>query len=244
MLREEWEALASAFSFFTRIPLRPREFRLERGVFYLPLVGLFLGAISFFLAKKLDPLCGPALSAFFVLAIGYYLADYFHFDGLLDTVDALAAGGDQEKKLKILKTPDVGALGVLFAFFFLLGEFLLSVELLRKGQIEAFFWRPLVGREALGLLALVGKPAKREGLGTLFLSTSRRRLFLIQFLWPLLFFKAAFPTLLSFLLVFFLKTKFEKNFGGLTGDLLGATVLLTQWIFLLGFLIGGSFSPW
>ncbi len=238
MLREEWEAFLSAFSFFTRLPLTPKKFSLERGVLYLPIVGLFLGIISLLLAKNLGPYLSPPILAFLILASSYYLADYFHFDGLLDTIDALAAGGDAEKRLKILKTPEVGAIGVLFAIFFLLGEYLLSVTLLQEGHTMAFFWRPLVGREAMAFLALLSKPAKKVGLGSLFLSTSRKRLFLVQLLWPLFWWQAP-AALLPFFLVFFLKFKFEKNFGGLTGDLLGAGVLISQWSFLLAFLIGG-----
>ncbi len=244
MLREEWEALSSVFSFFTRLPLQPREFRLERGVLYLPLVGLFIGGVCLLLIKGFSPLLKPPLLAFVVLVTSYWLADYFHFDGLIDTVDALAAGGDPKRRLTILKTPEVGALGLLFAFFFLLGEYLLACELLKEGQSLVFGLRPVVGRQSLALLALLGEPAKRQGLGSLFLSTSRRRLRMIQLIWLPLLFLAPLPSSSCILLVLFLRTKFKRSFSGITGDLLGATVMLAQWLFLMVSLVGGQIPAW
>ncbi len=241
-LKRELDALITAFSFFTRLPLTPKNFELEKGVLYLPVVGLFLGGLSYLLALKV-PLTDEPL-AFFILAVGYFLADYFHFDGLLDTVDALAAGGDRKKRLEVLKGPEVGALGLLFAFFFLLGEFLLAKEALLKKAYLVFWLRPLAGRLALALVALLGRPAKPEGLGALFMAGSRRRLLLSQLLWlPLLYF-APLASLAVLFLVFFLKHRFERLFGGLTGDLLGATLMLSQWVFLAVFLVGLPFKPW
>lgn len=243
--RQEWEALLSAFCFFTRLPLCPRIFRLERGVLYLPLVGAFLGSLIFFFLHYLGQGLPPPLKAFGALLLVYFLADYFHFDGLLDTIDAWAASGTREQRLKILKSPEVGALGVLWAFFFLLGEFLLAWELLASGHERALFLRPLCGREALALMALLGKPAKEGGLGSLFLASSRKRLWLTQILWVVLFYYAPLPSLGVVILVLGLRAKFHKDFGGLTGDLLGATLMLAQWTFLaLELLVGVRFSPW
>ncbi len=243
-LAREWQALLSALSFFSRFPVVPKTFDLTRGVLYLPLVGVLLGGVSVLFLKAGEAL-PPSLAAFGVLGITYFLADYFHFDGLLDMVDALAAGGDREYRLKVLKSPEVGALGVLFAFFFLLGEFLVAQELLVHGRKDVFFFRPLCGRQALGLLALLGRTAKEGGLGRLFLDVSRKRLWIIQFFWLPLFIYAPLPTLGTILLVFFLRHKFEKSFGGLTGDLLGATLMLAQWLFMaLAFLVGAKFSSW
>ncbi len=244
MLRREWEALSSAFSFFTRLPFKPGRFCLEQGVLYLPLVGLFLGAYSYFFVKFLKNLLNLKFLALFLLASLYYLADYFHFDGLLDTIDALAAGGGRERRLKVLKTPDVGALGLLFAFFFLLGEYLLVCETLKKEMIWPLILRPLVGREALAFLSLLSRPAKKEGLGFLFLSTSRRRLCLTQLFWLPLLWWEPLSTLVVLTFVLLWRIRLEMAFGGLTGDLLGATVMFSQWLFLAFSLVGGGKPPW
>ncbi|WP_022852580.1 adenosylcobinamide-GDP ribazoletransferase [Thermodesulfatator atlanticus] len=236
MLKEEWEAFASCVAFFTRFPISPRIFRLDKGIFYLPFVAFLLGGLSFFLAKTLAPYIPPKFLAFFLLVTGYFVADFFHFDGLLDWADALASYGDRQKKLAIMKTPEVGALGVLFAFFFLLGEYLLTLGLLEKGLFLAFLFKPLAGRLASALIALMLPPAKKEGLGFLFVSGSRKRLWASQVFWLLLFYFAPLPTAFTLLLVFALSRSFKKDFGGLTGDLLGATIMLCQWLFLAGFL--------
>ncbi len=246
MLLEELNALAVALSFFTRLPLSGKNFDLQRAVLYLPVVGLLLGGIAYFSAWFLlfhTPL-GVDLVALLVLALSYYLADYFHFDGLLDMVDALAAGGDRSRKLKLLKTPEVGALGVLFSFFFLLGEFLLVRALLQQKILTALWARALVGREALALMALLGSPAKKEGLGFLFLQGARRRIMLTQIGWLPLIYYAPLASGATMLLVWWLRGKCARDFGGLTGDLLGATLCLAQWLFLAVFLVGAGFRPW
>ncbi|OAG26827.1 adenosylcobinamide-GDP ribazoletransferase [Thermodesulfatator autotrophicus] len=232
MLKNEWQAFLSAVSFFTRVPFAPKEFSLERGVFYLPLIGLLLGGLLFSLAYVLEPYISSAYLALFLLAIKYYLADFFHFDGLLDWADAMAAGGDISRRLAILKRPEIGVGAFLFGFFFLLGEFLFTRDVLEKGLWLALLLMPLVGRLASSLVALILPPAKKEGLGFLFLSGSRKRLFISHLFWGLPFYFYPLATFGVILLVFGLRFSYRRNFGGLTGDLLGATLMLAQWLFL------------
>ncbi len=239
-LARELNVLVCAFSFFTRLPLRPQKFELERAVLYLPLVGLWLGGLSYFLALGLKDFLSPTWLAFLLLVLTYYLADFFHFDGLLDTIDALCAHVDRKERLNILKTPEVGALGLLFAFFFLLGEFLLVKEVLTRGLYLALLMRPLSARVSLSLMAILGRPAKKEGLGFLFMKTSRQRLLWTQIFWLLLFYFYPVASVVSFIGVLGLRAKFKRAFGGLTGDLLGATAVLIQWLFLVGVLVGGA----
>ncbi|AEH45697.1 cobalamin-5-phosphate synthase CobS [Thermodesulfatator indicus DSM 15286] len=232
MLKKEWQAFLSAVSFFTRIPLTPKEFSLELGVFYLPLIGLFLGGLFFLLALLLISYLPSVYLALLLMAIKYYLADFFHFDGLLDWADAMAAGGDISRRLEVLKKPEIGVGAFLFGFFFLLGEFLLTKDLLEKGLLLVILWMPVAGRLASSLIALFLEPAKKEGLGFLFLSGSRKRLWLSHIFGLPLFCLYPLPTLAVLLLVLCLRFSFRKNFGGLSGDLLGATLMLAEWIFV------------
>ncbi|WP_168719064.1 adenosylcobinamide-GDP ribazoletransferase [Thermosulfurimonas marina] len=236
-LKEEWSALWGAFSFFTRLPLRPLAFSPDRFVLYLPLVGAFLGGVNFLLGKTLLSPYGPEALAFGLLLVQYFLANYFHFDGLLDTLDALAAQGDRRRRLEILKGPEIGALGFLFGFFHLLGQFLALKALLVRGLGPVFF-KPLLGRWFILWGLIFGRPAKEEGLGALFFG--KRALFRAGLaLVPLslfLFWFYPWETVVLWFLAYGITKFLERVFGGLTGDHLGALCELGEALFLLSLL--------
>ncbi|MBX6422187.1 adenosylcobinamide-GDP ribazoletransferase [Thermosulfurimonas sp. F29] len=238
-LRDELSALATAFSFFTRFPVRSREFRPAESVLYLPLVGAFLGTLNFLAVRFLEPRLGPDVAAFGIMLLQYSLANYFHFDGLVDTLDALSAGGSRERRLRILKSPEVGALGLLFGTLFLLGQWLFLKGVLERGLPGVVFWKPLFGRWALLSGPLLGKAARKEGLGALFFSSVARQRALPVFLglFLLLFWFFRFPAAVLFFVLLALNAYFRRVFGGLTGDLLGALCEVTEFLFLFLILI-------
>lgn len=242
--RREAVALASAFSFFSRLPVPGRTFDLARGALYLPLVGYALGGILVGVGLLLLRVFDFWLTAALLLALQYFLANYFHFDGLLDTADALAAPVSRERRLAILKTPEVGVLGFLFGFFFLLTEFLLFVALVRAGLWWGVYLRPAAGRLNMALVGLLGEPAKREGLGALFLRSVRGRFFLAQLLWAPVFFFFPLAGLATMCAAPLLVWAFSRSFGGLTGDLLGASEEISEWVFTAALVVGLSLGAW
>jgi len=242
--RQEVQALASAVAFFSRFPLRPRPFDLERGVFYLPLLALVFGALLYGVGTLLEDLLDPLLLGALLLSVQYWGTNYFHFDGLIDTADALAAHVSISERLRLLKTPEVGVLGFLFGFFFLLTEFLMVATFVREALWWAIFLRPLVGRLVMLLVGFLGEPAKREGLGLLFLKSRRWRLLMTQLFWVPVFYLYPLPALGLICLGPLMLECWRHNFGGLTGDLLGATEELAEWIFSLALTIGLGLGSW
>lgn len=238
-LRTEFSALRTALAFFTRFPVKTPDFRPAEAVTYLPLVGALLGGLNFLLLKLLSPRFGAEIAAFGVLLGQYFLANYFHFDGLLDTLDALSAGGPRERRLAILKSPEVGALGVLFGVLFLLGQWLFLKTALEKALYGAVFFKPLFGRWALLAGLTFGQAARSEGLGALFFSVRARRRAVPVFLGLFFFLFWYFPlaTIFIFLGLWATTVSFRRIFGGLTGDHLGALCELGEFLFLFGILV-------
>ncbi len=237
ILKEELYSLATAFTFFTRLPLGAKGFFPEKALTYLPLVALLLGGGLYLLDRLWLGFFSPELRALLVLGTQYGAANFFHFDGFIDVIDALSASGDRKKRLALLKTPEVGALGLLYGFFFLLGEFLLLKTLLSQGRAEILLFKPLAGR--LGLLwgVLWGRAARKEGLGFLFLSSKAKgRAFPALILSGLLL--ARYPQGLFLILAVGLGLVFyfRRRFGGLTGDHLGALVQISEILFLFSLL--------
>ncbi len=240
----EAQALASALVFFSRFPWRLKNFDLARGVLYVPVVGYLLGMALYGLGQGLEDILDPWLLAALLLAFQYYCSNYFHFDGLLDAADALAAPVSQAKRLKILKTPEVGVLGFLFGFFFLLTEFLLVAALVRADLWWGLALRPVAGRLVMGVVAFLGRPAKREGLGHLFLETSLSRLFFSQLFWAPIFYGFPLAALGALLTAPLMAWFWQDQFGGLTGDLLGASEELGEWAFSLALVVGLGLGAW
>ncbi len=233
LLRTELEAFLTALSFFTRVPT-PKVFRPEESLLYLPLVGLLLGLLLSGLALLLSPL-PHHITALLVCTFQYGLANYFHFDGFVDTMDALFVYDGPRRRLEVLKTPELGAMGLLAGFFLLSGNLILVAEALRSELYGTLALKPVFGRTALLLGIVLGKPAKPGGLGALFLSKKAKRraaLALALSGIPLL---VLYPLscLLTIILLFSLNLYFNEKFEGLTGDHLGFFVEFFEFLFLL-----------
>jgi len=107
-------AFLSAVQFLTVVPVRlkvkPGHAQLGRSLLFYPLVGALLGiwlALIAALCASLPPLVTAAL----LLAALSIASGGLHLDGLADSCDALAGGGDRARALAIMRDPRCGALG-------------------------------------------------------------------------------------------------------------------------------------
>lgn len=227
------------------------------GVLIIPILGL-TGALSRMIFVE------PFLIAVSVLCVQYGLFNIFHFDGLLDSADALIVFAGREKRLDILKDVKIGS----FAFF--VGAMYLAVKLylLSRGAAMVFLAEGglparialsmmllsfgISGRAAAAMLPCVLRPARPGGLGALLTGSK------IQY--------AIFGTIISiipsllcwialpggadehgwFLLLVFLSIPgaslltglwYARKIGGYTGDALGLAVELGELVHLLIFFI-------
>ena len=108
-------SLRLAWAFLTRLPggAHPETDRnLGRSVGWFPLVGAVIGGLSGAVYWALHGPLGTLLAAVLAVAAGVVGTGGFHEDGLADTADALG-GSTQERRLEIMKDSRVGAFGVL-----------------------------------------------------------------------------------------------------------------------------------
>ena len=232
----------AALCLLSLFPVGPGEdFTPERSgrlaAFY-PLVGLVFGlalGLFWFLAGKALP---PDLAA---LALTLFLAALnrgFHLDGLADTADALLSHRSRAEKLVILKDSRQGTFGVLAIVLDIVIKIQLLTHLLPAAPWLLFLW-PAWGRLGASVVAgfsryiggetglnyfMVEKAGLREvGLAALFTFV------------PSLFF--GFSALLSAAIAFFfglgLVFLWQRALGGITGDLLGASIELTEFFTLV-----------
>lgn len=185
--------LRSAVGFLTILPLAPRRasdgMASARGWF--PLVGLLLGAalvgidLLFTPVSLLFPLSDtaiyqrpafpPLLSAALIVVALAVLTRGLHLDGLMDSADALLGGFTRDRRLAILRDPNVGAFAVIGVVCVMLIKVIAISELPSLGRVSALLLFPCLSRWAM-LLTMERYPyVRRRGLGTAFLRGRGRR---------------------------------------------------------------------
>lgn len=240
-------AVVIAFSFFTFLPMPLIDWAPRRMKFvplWLPLVGLAVGACGWGLFLLLSAwnagsaIKAAAMTIFYLAATGGV-----HADGLMDTADAYFSRRDIPRKLEIMKDSRVGAFAVMTLAAVLLLKFALFAEAFSKTGFApiALLFMPVFSRAFQASMIYLFPYAKGEGLAAMYGRDPDRR-FLIAFaLWALaacagLWLLAgpkylAVPGVCALYYVFYHFSS-KKQFGGITGDVLGAFLEISELLML------------
>ncbi|WP_050181804.1 adenosylcobinamide-GDP ribazoletransferase [Domibacillus robiginosus] len=224
--------------FFTVFPLHrtlPMEQAERRAVLHLlPLLGLIKGTIyagAFWVLLEWSPFSTLSI-AFLVWLLPIVLTGGLHLDGWMDWADAHFSFRDKEKRLAILKDPHMGAFGVLALIVLLASKFLFIYETVHAGSrhTSTIVLIPFFAQTLTGLLLQYAPSAKQEGLAAFFQKGRSGSLPAIYSIFFVMMMSVYALHLLFWIMagVFFLyfiwvKATAAKEFGGITGDLLGAS---------------------
>ena len=164
-----------------------------------------------------------------------------HQDGLADTLDGLAGGRTPLDRLPIMRDPRIGAIGATGLCLSLLLRYAGLLALPQSLRLPVLVCMPALGRCAMAAVAWSSPYARSEGgLAASFLAhLSLHHVLLSSLVLAValavgLGFPAALATMgagLAF--VALVRTGCRQWFGGVTGDLLGATNELIEILFLL-----------
>lgn len=244
-----------ALSFLTVLPFKAKQIS-EKGVIgsviFFPFVGLLEGLVFVFLIMGLTSIFSAAVISIVLLLFLFSLRGIFHIDGLSDTFDALfyketgQKETDIQRRLEIMKDSTVGVGGVVASVTDILCRFVFFKELLDINQFMIFIFIFTFSRWSVIPLMYYGKPARNKGLGALFTGKISKGQFILSAALPL--FLLIYFTLKDFIflplialflcvILFILKNLFERKFNGITGDHLGATVEITEIVFIFCFLL-------
>lgn len=239
----DWvDGLILAFQFYTILPITKEVHWSEKSarasLLFLPLTGLVLGSILAFV-YLLFPI--SSISLFFFIFLLLFLSIVYsgalHLDGWMDVSDAIFSHREKERKLEIMKDPRVGPFAVI-SLFFILGWRLMFMHEAFMSEVNMVFFLlviPFLTRWSMGLLLIIGKSAKEDGLLVAFKPVVNKFLFVSYFFWLVAFitaitFIAPYLLLPSLILLFIVACIilssilfFERQIGGFTGDTIGAT---------------------
>ncbi|WP_313893323.1 adenosylcobinamide-GDP ribazoletransferase [Psychrobacillus sp.] len=236
--------------FFTIIPVHknlPMEKRHITGMYSLfPLIGAAIGAFACLL---LYFEWSPLMIAFGIVLFGIFFSGGLHLDGFIDTSDAFFSYKDRLKRFEILDDPRVGAFGTMAVVLLIVGKVIIVSEVLAA---ESFHWAfvlliPFFSRATLTMLFSLTTNAKTSGLAHYFkkkmsavaVQYAAVLHFVIGFIvigllvnWMI---SVTFAAVL-FVFICYFRSWALKHFGGVTGDLLGASVEISEvvlWLTLL-----------
>jgi adenosylcobinamide-GDP ribazoletransferase len=233
-------SLGIALIFLTIMPIRLQGAieaeDLRRSAGWFPLVGWLLAAgagLCLWLGEwlALPPLIGGILA----VALTAWLSRGLHLDGLADLFDALGGASDPARRLAIMKDSSLGTFGTVALVLLLLlksGCLAGFADSLAGAGWLLFLAPPVAARWAMTALACQGRYPRATGTGHAFVGRVARRQVAVGavFLLPVLF--AGFPglTVLAAALfpAFWLAIAAPRLFGGVTGDVLGASCELGE----------------
>lgn len=246
MLRD----LATAVRLLTVIPLG----RVD-GVHparYFSLVGWLFAGVGLVIAAgsvRSGATDGMAalLVAVLVVAAWGGLSGFLHWDGLADCADGIGVRGDAERRLAVMRDSTVGAFGVVAIVLVAIAQVAAIAVIVETRAWWALGAAPVAGRWGAGVALTLRDPARADGLAARYAVREPGVGLLVQTLpvLPLLFVAIGtrdariVGTVAALLVALFVPGVFTRRLGGVTGDVLGATVLLTETIVLIGGALAG-----
>ncbi|MEM9034901.1 MAG: adenosylcobinamide-GDP ribazoletransferase [Actinomycetota bacterium] len=199
-------------------------------------VGAAIGAVLGGLWWVLEDATSPLVAAGVIVAADLAITGMLHLDGLADSADGLLPHLPRERRLEVMRAPDVGAFAV---------TIVPTVLLLRWAALASQPVEPgvLVGLWSMSRALLATVPAwvpyaRADGLASPFLSGSHRSLALgvlpgaavIVAVEPAAGAVAVAAALVAGVGVVALA---RRRLGGFTGDVLGAALVVTESVGLL-----------
>ncbi|WP_019868978.1 adenosylcobinamide-GDP ribazoletransferase [Salinispora oceanensis] len=244
-----------ALTTFTTLPVRAG--RIDRAVAgtamaLAPAVGALLGALLTGVLLLTGGFAPPLVAAGVTVGAGALLTRGLHLDGLADTVDALGSYQRGPAALEIMKKPDVGPFGVAALVVTLLVQAAALAEVAEWSAptvLVAVVSATAAGRLGVALACRRGVPAARpDGLGALVAGTVGPGALVIGTTAVALLALAAVPgrpwqgplvVIAALTTAVWLLRHVVRRLGGITGDVLGATVEVVTTLVYLGLVLSG-----
>lgn len=216
---------------------------------FFPLVGLGLGLAGGIVAAGGARISDGPLTDLLVgvAVVGTWaaLTRLLHWDGLADTADGLLGGATPESRLNIMRDSHIGAFGVVAISLLILLQAVAIGALVAAGDIPGIVIAPVLGRIAASTALWTNRPARSEGLAHALAGHGRLRGWIVAAL-PLLVVVVR-PEWASVAVVaggvalaFLIPRALGKRVGGVTGDIVGASVLLVETAMLIAFALTGG----
>lgn len=248
MIKNFFKSMAVAFSIYSKLPM-PR-FKWESGdmkyhMCFFPLVGAVIGVVEwlwYMLANEIN--ISKTLFVMCSMVIPLIITGGFHVDGYMDTIDALSSYQSREKKLDILKDPHIGAFSVIGLVVITVLSIGCMSEISSENAFRVLYLSFFMSRALSGISAFTFPKAKKEGMLNSETKTDNKKLVVITLALQLVLGAALVLSISKVYGVVLLASMIimygyyyimsTKQFGGITGDMAGFFVTVSEVVALIG----------
>jgi len=217
-----------------RAPVKVDRVVARRALYWAPLIGAGLGLLAVGMLAALVALgTPPLLTGMVVVATLAGLTRGMHLDGLADTADGLGCYGGPQQALAVMRDGATGPFGVVALVLVLTTQAVALGALAETSRLVAVLLAVTAGRVAFSWCARTGMPpARPAGLGALVAGSQPPA---VPVAWsaallagglmavPGRAWQGTLAVALSALVVVALSAHTQRRFGGVTGDVLGAS---------------------
>ncbi len=238
MLKE----ISSVFSFLTIFPSSNATLENTAKYMYLfPIVGIVIGLLVGSFGFGLSFLLDPLLVSLLVVASIAIVTGIHHADGLADFADGLMVKGSKDRKLKAMKDLSTGSAGIVAIVLYLVG-LIITISLTSGFDLfRAILISEILAKFSMVLMASLGKSASLGSNSPFVKIMKDKKKLSAAFIIMLIPIIAIGETTglvmlgVTVALTLFLLAISNRSFGGITGDVLGATNELTRLASLMVF---------
>ncbi|MBF1058102.1 MAG: adenosylcobinamide-GDP ribazoletransferase [Peptostreptococcus sp.] len=251
----------SILQFLTRISIKKDigyDPHMERGIVYFPVVGAIIGLILFvgfrvfnWIFSGIDNIY---LLATLILILELIITGGLHMDGFGDTFDGFFSYRSKDRILEIMRDPRLGTNGILAIVALVVLKIVAMATLIDYNMAVYLIFMPIVGRLAGVFLTYKTRPARENGMGNMFIGKCSTSALVLASLFTALSaiaieYLIGFNTYIfiylyligSMVLIFVLSRLLislsYRRIDGITGDLLGCVIEISEVVFLIYILI-------
>lgn len=227
-------AFRSGFGFLTTIPVGITMEGIEnlmKHIYFFPVVGAILGIIIGAIGYASSFAFHPFIVSFIIIVSIYYLTGFNHIDGLSDFGDGIAAHGTTEKKVSAMRDTSLGTGGLLFCVLAIIGLFATLFPIIDSGLLflpYVLIVAETSAKQTMVTVAAFGKSI-HKGFGAITLNNTSTTDFIIGMVFSgavcylLLGIFGLAALIVSQLGGLIVLNTANRNFGGASGDVVGAS---------------------
>jgi adenosylcobinamide-GDP ribazoletransferase len=237
-----FKEIGSVFSFLTIIPFSNSTLdNIAKYMYIFPIVGIVIGIIIGSFGFGLSFFLDPILVSFLVVTSIVIITGIHHADGLADFADGLMVKGSKDRKLEAMKDLSTGSAGIVAIVLYLIG-LVIAISLTSGFDLfKAILISEILAKFSMVLMASLGNSAS-VGSNSPFVKIMKDKkklaiAFLIMII-PVILIGGTTGLVMfgvTVTLTMFLLVLSTRSFGGITGDVLGATNEFTRLASLIVF---------
>lgn len=241
-----WMAL-SMFSVFPSRFVWDENKRAEM-LLWFPAVGVLIGAGWALVSWLLGFVSLPVLTAALMTALPWMLSGYMHLDGFIDCADAYLSRASKEKKLLILKDSRVGAFALIAMVLLCMFTFASFLEIKTEGLWKILLFIPAASRTLASAAVLNCIPMQGSSYEAFKNGNVSKTMRFLPFVLLLIEVITAFvfcgknAAVLALELAASAAVIFRliKEFGGMSGDISGCSIVISEFIAIVGLAVLGG----